>query len=105
VPVVVTSIDGADLVSNDFDAFADGWFNGGWVERANGDRRFVVSHVGDRVTLMSPFLSDLAVLDTVDAYPGCQGTEAVCTSKFNNLPNHLGFARVPGRNPHEGRIT
>jgi len=102
--ILITEIDGNDLVSNDFSLRPDGWFTAGWMERSNGDVRFVVAHTGDRVTLMNPF-TDLASLETVGAYAGCDRTETACDTKFSNLVRHLGFSRIPSRNPHEGRFA
>jgi len=102
--VTVTTVDGAEVVSNDFLAHASGWFNGGFILRANGTRRFIVDHVGNTVTLMSPF-EDLEALEEVQAYAGCQKTEADCAARFANLDRHLGFARIPYRNPHESGVT
>ena len=33
------------------------------------------------------------------AYPVCDGTESCCASRFGNLLNHLGCARIPQKNP------
>jgi uncharacterized phage protein (TIGR02218 family) len=101
--VQVTTIEGDDLVSNDFALQPDGWYNGGFVKRANSEVRFVVAHIGNRVTLMSAFQT-LASLEVVDIYAGCDRLESTCSTKFNNLLRFLGFSRVPTRNPHEGRI-
>lgn len=101
----VDTVTGSVVSVSEFDALADGYFNAGWLEVvATGERRYIVSHVGAAVTLMSP-ISGLAPADDVIAYPGCERTEAVCASKFNNLLNHLGFARVPTRNPYDGSIV
>jgi uncharacterized phage protein (TIGR02218 family) len=81
-----------------------GWYNNGWLELASAERRYIVSHVGDTVTLQTPFAA-LAAGTAIDAYAGCDRTEATCASKFANLVNHLGFPRVPTRNPYSGSIT
>lgn len=101
---VVTTITGDTIQATAFGTKPDGWFNNGYVERANGERRWVVGHVGATLTLMSPFL-DLTVNESVTAYAGCDRTEAVCKSKFNNVLNHLGFARVPNKNPFQTGVT
>ena len=95
---VVTVISGDTIQATAFSGQANGWFNNGWVQRASGERRWIVNHVGSTLTLLSPFVG-LAVNETVDAYAGCDRTESVCKTKFNNLANHLGFPRVPTRNP------
>ncbi len=78
---------------------ADGWFTGGWMELADGSRRYISDHVGTTVTLRSPFPT-LAVGQTFDAYAGDDRTEETCLNKFNNLANHLGFKRIPVKNPY-----
>jgi uncharacterized phage protein (TIGR02218 family) len=98
----LSDVDGVTLTSADFDAQPDGWFTNGWVERANGERRFVVNHVGAVITVVAPFSADLAAAEVVDAYAGCDRSEATCAAKFGNLDNHLGFARIPTKNPHGG---
>lgn len=82
----------------------DGWFNNGYVERSDGSRRFILQHIGDTLTLHWPF-ADLVSGETVDVYAGCQRTEAICLSKFNNVVNHLGFPRIPTQNPYDGGLV
>ena len=68
-----------------------------------GETRFIVDHQGDTVSLISP-IPGLSSLDQVWAYWGCDHLEATCQNKFSNLVNHLGWSRLPGRNPFSGRI-
>lgn len=98
---LVTAIVDNTISSPDFDAEPDGYFNAGFV-LWSGQRRFVVEHLGPVLTLMSPF-QGLTAGQWVVAYPGCDGTEAMCAARFSNLDRHLGFARVPWRNPHTRR--
>jgi uncharacterized phage protein (TIGR02218 family) len=98
VLATVTVISGETITGSAFSSQPDGWFNNGWVERANGERRWIVKHVGTVLTLVAPFAT-LLVNEQVTAFAGCERTEAVCASKFANLDNHFGFARVPTRNP------
>ena len=101
----VGSVSGSTVTSTDFGARANGYFTNGWLEDpATGEVRWIVDHVGSTVTLMNPFPA-LAGGQTVNAFAGCDRTEATCAAKFNNLVNHLGFPRVPGRNPHDGSIV
>jgi len=101
--ITVTSVVGATVVSNDFATRPDQWFRGGRLESASGETRFIADHVGDTVTLISP-LPGLESLDVVWAYWGCDHLEPTCRDKFGNLINHLGWSRLPGRNPFVGRI-
>jgi uncharacterized phage protein (TIGR02218 family) len=100
----VSSSSGLNVTLASVGGHPDGWFNNGFLELASGDRRYITTHVGSVVTLQRPFLS-LPNGTAVDAYPGCDRTEPTCTSKFGNLPNHLGFARVPTRNPYTKAIA
>lgn len=81
------------------DSYDNGFFSGGWVERANGDRRFIDSHTGALLQLQMPWGDLAAGGETVTVYPGCQRTEAYCASVFNNLVNYLGWPRLPSINP------
>ncbi len=79
----------------------DGWFSNGYVEYPpTGERRYIISHVGDTITLNYPFLGLPIAADLV-AYAGCQRTASVCSSKFSNLPNYLGFDYIPELNPYD----
>jgi len=101
--ITVTTVDGVTIVSNDFGLRADHWFRGGRLETADGESRLIAEHVGDTVTLISP-VPGLASLDVVWAYWGCDHLESTCQSKFGRLENHLGWSRIPGRNPFGGSI-
>jgi len=101
---VITAINGDEIQAPAFGAHGNGWFNNGWVELGNGDRRFIVKQVGDTVTLLAPFTT-LVVGDLVHAFAGCKRTEADCSTKFSNLARHLGFPRVPSRNPYTAGIV
>jgi uncharacterized phage protein (TIGR02218 family) len=96
---VITVVSGADVQAAAFASKPDGWFNNGWLERSNGDVRFIMNHVGSTLSLMSVF-PGLAASETLKAYAGCQRTEAICASKFSNLVNFLGFTRIPTKNPY-----
>ena len=101
--ITVTSVEGATVTSNDFALRPDQWFRGGRLESEAGETRFIADHRGDTVTLISP-LPSLASLDSIWAYWGCDHLETTCRDKFGNLINHLGWSRLPGRNPFVGRI-
>jgi uncharacterized phage protein (TIGR02218 family) len=97
VPATLSAVAGLTVTSSAFAAFTDGHFKGGWIEYG-GDQRTVTGHVGAVLTLLSA-LPSLAAGSEVSAFPGCQGTEDDCTNRYNNLPNHLGFKRIPTRQP------
>ena len=100
----LSSVSGVTIKSAAFATKPDGWFTTGFVERADGDIRFVMAHVGDTITLMNPFPA-LAAGESMNAYAGCDRSEGTCSTKFNNLPNHLGYARIPTKNPFNGSIS
>jgi uncharacterized phage protein (TIGR02218 family) len=98
----VLAISGATVQVAAFGTQPDQWLRNGWLERdADADRRFIIDHNDDIVTLDAPYF-DLALGTPMTAYAGCDRTETECTVKFSNLVNHLGFARVPTRNPYDG---
>lgn len=101
---LVDSVTGVTVFSAAFAARPDQWFRNGWMEDAAGDIRMVVDHVSNKITIMSPYPA-LAGGATVKVFAGCDRTEAICASKFNNLVNHLGFPRVPRRNPFVGSVA
>lgn len=100
VIATVTVVSGDTIQGSAFSSKPDGWFTGGYVERATGERRWVIAHVGATLTLASPFLG-LAVNEVVSGFAGDDHTEATCATKFSNLDNHLGWARIPTRNPFD----
>ncbi len=79
---------------------ADGYYALGsvlWLTGANaGLKSFVKSYANasGAFTLAYP-ISPPASGDTFTAYPGCDKTQATCTSKFANLAHFRGFPFVP----------
>lgn len=103
VAVTVQSVSGLVLSVSDAAYKPAGWFTYGYVERANGDVRWITGHSGSQLTLSYPF-KDLAPGETLSAFPGCDGLEATCRNKFNNVINFSGFTRLPNKNPFSGSI-
>jgi uncharacterized phage protein (TIGR02218 family) len=101
---VLSAVSGNVVQSTTFDTPPDQYFRGGWIQRASGERRFIVDHVGAALTLTHP-IPGLAPGETVDAYAGDDHQEATCRDKFSNLVNFLGFPDIPTRNPYKGSIT
>lgn len=97
VPATLTGVSGLVLTAAAFATKPDGHFKGGWIE-AGSSLQMILAHTGNQVTLATA-LPGLAPGDVVDAYPGCQGTEEDCSGRYNNLVNHLGFKRIPTRQP------
>lgn len=97
--------EGADLVSASFSGHPDpDWFRGGRITNADtGEERFITQHVGDRITLVYPFI-DLQPDATLLAYAGCDLKPGTCSGKFNNKPNYLGFDFPPTYNVFDGGV-
>ena|SRR5690349_19255254 len=100
----VISTSGRTVTAAIFGTRPDGRYVTGYMELANGDVRYIVKHVGTTITLRTPFPS-LPNGTAFSAYRGCKHTEDDCETEFNNLPNHGGFPRIPGRNPLSQRIV
>jgi uncharacterized phage protein (TIGR02218 family) len=104
VETAITVNTGFEIKSAAFDAMPDGWFNAGFVVRVStGEVRWVVAHIGDSLTLVSPF-PNFQLGEIVQAFAGCDGLESTCVSKFNNLPNFAGFPDVPNKNPYRDSV-
>ena len=78
---------------------ATDWFSLGYVVINTGVNagliRTVKSFSGTVLTLLYPLPSPCAAADTLTAYPGYDGTQATCGTKFSNLANFRGFPYVP----------
>ena len=80
--------------------FAAGHFNGGRVVVA-GTQRFIEKHAaGGVLTLSYPVRGLTSAPATASIYPDCPKTEAACADRYNNLPNFLGWSRLPSINPY-----
>lgn len=96
----LTTVTGATVKAAAFATRPDQWFANGWIEWTVGlatERRFVTSHIGDTLTLLTPALADVGTV--VAAYPGCDQTLATCDSKFGNAVNYGGQPWIPQKNP------
>lgn len=100
VTATLSSVSGSTIQSATFATKPDGWFTGGFIVCTGSERRYIRSHVGNTLVLQAP-ISDLVSGNQVDAYAGCDRTEATCETKFSNLVNHQGRPRVPSRNTFE----
>lgn len=100
--VASVSADGITVTATVFASRADDWYTVGYLERpADGTRRYVLSHVGNTVTLQAPFIG-LQVGETIKGVAGCKLRETEdCLNKFNNLNRFLGFPRIPVKNPYQ----
>lgn len=93
----VSSVSG-DLVSIATTSRPSGWFTGGYVQRANGQRRMIRAHSGVSLTLLSA-APGLTPGEAVQLFAGCDHTHDTCDTKFSNANNFGGFPFVPNKNP------
>ena len=104
----IDAITGTTLTVPEAAAEADGHFNGGMAEALDGTLSYVVSHVGDQITLQRVSYSTLTDFDVFGAgvavtlYPGCDHTRSTCNAKFGNILNYGGFDWIPLKNPLGG---
>ena len=101
----VSVISGSTVSVPAASGFADGYFNGGFLQfytsTGLGQVRFIADHTSDVLTLVAP-IPELSVSDSVNVFPGCKHTLDDCTNKFDNLVNYGGFPYVPKVNPFGG---
>ena len=80
---------------------ADGWFALGSVVWTSGANKGIVcpvkayANANGAFTIIYPAGAVPAVGDTFTAYPGCDKTQATCTTKFSNQAHFRGFPYVP----------
>lgn len=97
--IATLSADGLTLTGTGFGLAPAGRLAAGYIQK--GDvRSMILTHSGTTITLISA-VPGLAVGDPVEAFLGCQRSEADC-AYFNNLVNFFGFSRIPTRNPFDG---
>lgn len=98
------SVSGNTLTASAFGTKPDGYFSGGYVDwevNGNLERRFIVNHVGQNLTINLPF-GGMPSNATVRAFPGCDHVLATCNDKFNNVDNYGGQPFYPTKNPMNG---
>jgi hypothetical protein len=99
---VVTSQAATLLTVPGLSLFPDGSFDGGYVEAiGTDDFRLILSHVGDVVSLLTPFPVQPS---TVNVFRGCGHTIEACHDDFDNVLNFGGFAFVPRINPFASSV-
>lgn len=104
---LVTGIDSDTIESPEFSAKPDGWFTNGFaVNPDTGEQRFITAHdaVAGTIKVVYPFLS-LNGGQNLLVYAGCARTKEVCSAKFNNKINYVGFDHFPEYNVFQQGIT
>lgn len=78
---------------------AAGWFDLGVITMTSGanagQRRTVRSHTSGTLQVLQPWPFAVANGDTFSIVPGCDKTQATCTSKFSNLSRFRGMPYIP----------
>lgn len=105
-PITISTVSGVTITSTagGFSSQADGFWVNGYITHNASDRRMIISHTADTVTILNPF-EDLVASDAVTVVAGCDRTRTDCINKFANLENYLGFPFVPSKNPFDSGIT
>lgn len=101
VATMTSFVNGGQIQAQAFGLFPDGYFEGGYIEWDNGgdvQRRFILSHFGQILTLNLPFAGITGNVP-VTAYPGCDHELLTCYGKFNNHLNYGGQPFNPRKNP------
>ncbi|MEI8325522.1 MAG: phage BR0599 family protein [Betaproteobacteria bacterium] len=60
-----------------------------------GIGRTIKAQAGGVLTSVQPWPSAVTIGDTFTVYPGCDKTQATCSSKFSNLARFRGYPYVP----------
>ena len=96
----VSSVSGNVITLPGANSQPDGYYTGGYCTPVSGqqDFRMIVNHVGNDLTLLLPFATDVDGA-SVQAFAGCDHLiGGDCSSKFNNVGRFAGFAFVPNDN-------
>lgn len=102
---VLTSVLGLTIVALEWNAFATGYFAGGYTFYNNVEFRTIKeSNADGTLTLNAPYDSEVGVGSTVQAFPGCLHSMTDCDTKFSNIVNYGGFPHIPPKNPFGGTI-
>lgn len=102
--VVLDSVSGVTVVAAAFASRPNGWYRNGYFTDPGGELRMIVNHVGNTLTLISPYAA-LAAGQTVKATAGCDRLKPTCKTKFNNYDRFFGFPDVPQTNPFVGTVV
>lgn len=96
--VAISSNRLAITLANDF-GNPDQWLRHGEIVRLDdGERRSILDHTGDVITVDVPFRT-LAIGNGIDVAPGCDKSPATCLDKFNNISRFGGQPHFPTNNP------
>ena len=89
---------GVDITLNSNGGQADGFYDGGEIERAlDGERRLIISQTGNDITIATPF-DGIAELEIVKVFAGCDRRVRTCLDKFDNVKRFTAFPDIPEQN-------
>ena len=104
---LVTTVDGYTLGSPEFASKPTGYYTNGFIiDRATGEQRFITAHdsATGTIKVVYPFQA-VQGGQILDVYAGCARTKEVCSGKFNNKINYVGFDHFPTYNVFQQGIT
>lgn len=104
---LLTTVDGYTLGSPEFGSKPSGYYTNGFaVDPSTGEQRFITSHDASTglITVVYPF-QDLSGGQIIEVYAGCARLKEVCSEKFNNKINYVGFDHFPAYNVFSQGIT
>lgn len=113
IPATITAISGLTLTVPEAEGsgIVDGQFKAGMFD-FNGNWGFINYHVGTTIKIISevPTLEDEFEVASppilnITLYPGCDRSEDICHSRFDNILNYGGFKRRPKKNPFSGSVV
>jgi uncharacterized phage protein (TIGR02218 family) len=94
-----SATDGGRVTFTSALAQASGYFDMGTIQMTSGANaglwRTVKTYAGGVFTVLSPWGFPVAIGDTFQVVPGCDGSQATCTSKFANVIHFRGHPYIP----------
>jgi len=110
---LVSGVSGVTIHSSEFsskpgDTDDDlGWYTNGFAYNPDtGEQRFIVAHdsVAGTITVVYPFGSSETLL-SLEVFAGCARTKEICSIKFDNKLNYVGFDHFPEYNVFQQGLT
>lgn len=104
---LVTTADSQAIGSPEFSSKPNGWYTNGFaVNPETGEQRFITQHDATLgiIKLVYPFQSIVGG-QILEVYAGCARTKEVCSTKFDNKINYVGFDHFPQYNVYQQGIT
>lgn len=96
---VATAESGITVTVPGVSTFPANWFRGGFcLPVGSGDKRMIIAHSGDVLTLRQAF-ADPVVGATMQVFAGCDHLRNGGCTKFNRRHRYGGWRNVPSKNP------